>query len=140
MHSDNHLQHDPVVARREADVLATKHAARRLRFTVFFGLVASAALAAGAYWHLAGRFSEDTDDAYGAGNIVQVTAETEGTVTDVLVTDTQRVHAGQPLVKLDDTEAAVALAQARAALVQAVRQVANARISATADAAAVKAR
>src|SRR6185437_1754289 len=77
---------------------------------------------------------------YVAGNIVQVAAQTQGTVTDVLVADTQRVRAGQPLVKLDDTEAAAAFAQARAQLVQAVRQVANARISARADAAAVKAR
>jgi membrane fusion protein (multidrug efflux system) len=141
MHSDNHLQHDPIVAQREAEAaLAARRATRRLRFAVFFAVVACAALAALAYWYLGGRFSEDTDDAYVAGNIVQIAAQTQGTVTDVLVADTQRVRAGQPLVKLDDTEAAVAYAQAKAQLVQAVRQVTNARISANADAAAVKAR
>ncbi|GAB2899976.1 efflux RND transporter periplasmic adaptor subunit [Paraburkholderia jirisanensis] len=147
MHSDNHLQHDPIVAQREAAAAQTAHAGqaarratRRLRFAVFFGLVACAALAALAHWYLGGRFNEDTDDAYVAGNIVQIAAQTQGTVTDVLVSDTQRVRAGQALVKLDDTEAAVAFAQAKARLVQAVRQVANARISANADAAAVKAR
>ncbi|CAJ6074610.1 multidrug resistance secretion protein [Burkholderia pseudomallei] len=46
-----------------------------------------------------------------------------------LVADTQQVKAGQALVRLDDAEAAAAFAQAQAQLAQAVRQVANTRLS-----------
>ena len=61
-------------------------------------------------------------------------------MTDVVVADTQAVRAGQTLVKLDDTEASVAFAQAKAQLAQAVRQVANAKISNTMYVEAVNAR
>ncbi|KWZ38020.1 hemolysin secretion protein D [Burkholderia savannae] len=109
--------------------LAARRATRRRRFTLFFGLLAIVALAAALYWFLVGRFSEETDDAYVAGNVVQIAAQIQGTVTDILVTDTQRVKAGQVLVKLDDADASAAYAQARAQLAQAVRQVANTRLS-----------
>ncbi len=112
-----------------AATLAARRATRRRRFALFFGLLALAALAAGLYWFVAGRFSEETDDAYVAGNVVQIAAQIQGTVTDVLVADTQQVKAGQALVKLDDADASAAFAQARAQLAQAVRQVANTRLS-----------
>ncbi|MDW9252386.1 hlyD secretion family protein [Burkholderia thailandensis] len=112
-----------------AATLAARRATRRRRFALFFGLLALAALAAGLYWFVVGRFSEETDDAYVAGNVVQIAAQIQGTVTDVLVADTQQVKAGQALVKLDDADAAAAFAQARAQLAQAVRQVANTRLS-----------
>lgn len=66
---------------------------------------------------------EVTDDAYVAGNQVQVSAQVPGTVIAVMTDDTQRVEPGQVLVKLDPTDADVALAKARSALAQAVRQV-----------------
>ncbi len=112
-----------------AATLAARRATRRRRFALFFGLLALAALTAGLYWFVAGRFSEETDDAYVAGNVVQIAAQIQGTVTDVLVADTQQVKAGQALVKLDDADASAAFAQARAQLAQAVRQVANTRLS-----------
>ncbi|AIO27595.1 HlyD family secretion protein [Burkholderia cepacia] len=114
--------------------------ARRKRFIVFFAIVLVAALAWIAYWLLSDRYYEDTDDAYVAGSIVQVAAQIPGSVTDVVVADTQAVRAGQTLVKLDDTEASVAFAQAKAQLAQAVRQVANAKISNTMYVEAVNAR
>ncbi|WP_122648120.1 efflux RND transporter periplasmic adaptor subunit [Burkholderia pseudomallei] len=101
-----------------AATLAARRATRRRRFAWFFGVLAIVALGAALYWFIVGRFSEETDDAYVAGNVVQIAAQIQGTVTDVLVADTQQVKAGQALVRLDDAEAAAAFAQAQAQLAQ----------------------
>ncbi|RKU04648.1 hemolysin secretion protein D [Burkholderia sp. Nafp2/4-1b] len=139
MHHDNlHTAAQPAALNDPA--LDARRATRRKRFMLFFAVVAFAALVWIAFWLLRDRYYEDTDDAYVAGSIVQVAAQIPGAVTDVLVADTQAVRAGQTLVRLDDTEASVAFAQAQAQLVQAVRQVANARISNTMYVAAVTAR
>jgi membrane fusion protein (multidrug efflux system) len=128
MHHDHtHLR----TAEEATGADATKRATRRRRFAIFGACVAVIGIVSTAYWFVDARYSEDTDDAYVAGNVVQVAAQTAGTVIDVLTADTQRVHAGQPLVRLDDTEAAVAFAQAKAQLAQAVRQATNARLSTT---------
>lgn len=76
-----------------------------------------------AYWTLVGRYYEETDDAYVKGNIVQVTPQTAGTVVAIYADATQHVKAGQMLVKLDDTDAKVALGQVKAELAQTVRKV-----------------
>ncbi|EMN1926855.1 efflux RND transporter periplasmic adaptor subunit [Burkholderia ambifaria] len=139
MHHDNlHTAAQPAALNDPA--LDARRATRRKRFTLFFAVVLLAALVWIAFWLLHDRYDEDTDDAYVAGSIVQVAAQIPGAVTDVLVADTQPVRAGQPLVRLDDTEASVAFAQAKAQLVQAVRQVANAKISNTMYVEAVNAR
>ncbi|RQT48092.1 HlyD family efflux transporter periplasmic adaptor subunit [Burkholderia cepacia] len=139
MHHDNlHTAAPPAALNDPA--LDARRATRRKRFIVFFVVVLVAALAWIAYWLLSDRYYEDTDDAYVAGSIVQVAAQIPGSVTDVVVADTQAVRAGQTLVKLDDTEASVAFAQAKAQLAQAVRQVANAKISNTMYVEAVNAR
>ncbi|QTO45168.1 HlyD family efflux transporter periplasmic adaptor subunit [Burkholderia latens] len=128
MHHDNlHTAAQPAALTDPA--LDARRATRRKRFMVFFALVLLAAFVWIAFWLLHDRYYEDTDDAYVAGSVVQVAAQIPGAVTDVLVADTQAVRAGQTLVKLDDTEASVAFAQAKAQLAQAVRQVANAKIS-----------
>ena len=139
MHHDNlHTAAQPAALTDPS--LDARRATRRRRFTVFFAIVLLAALVWVAFWLFHDRYYEDTDDAYVAGGIVQVAAQIPGAVTDVLVADTQAVRAGQTLVKLDDTEASVAFAQAKAQLVQAVRQVANAKISNTMYVEAVNAR
>ncbi|KVH73069.1 hemolysin secretion protein D [Burkholderia cepacia] len=139
MHHDNlHTAAPPAALNDPA--LDARRATRRKRFIVFFAVMLVAALAWIAYWLLSDRYYEDTDDAYVAGSIVQVAAQIPGSVTDVVVADTQAVRAGQTLVKLDDTEASVAFAQAKAQLAQAVRQVANAKISNTMYVEAVNAR
>ncbi|WP_429301082.1 HlyD family efflux transporter periplasmic adaptor subunit [Paraburkholderia sp. GAS199] len=108
---------------------ALRRSARKRRFAMFFGVAALGGAAWLAWWTVSARFVEETDDAYVAGNIVQIAAQIPGTVTDILVDNTRQVKAGQPLVKLDDAEAAAAFAQSRAQLTLAVRQVANATIS-----------
>ncbi|KVL27735.1 HlyD family secretion protein [Burkholderia sp. MSMB1835] len=140
MHHDNLHTAAPPAALDDDPALDARRATRRKRFLVFFAIVLAAALAWLAFWFLSQRYYEDTDDAYVAGSIVQVAAQIPGAVTDVLVADTQVVRAGQTLVRLDDAEASVAFAQAKAQLVQAVRQVANAKISNTMYVEAVNAR
>ena len=66
---------------------------------------------------------EHTDDAYVAGNVVQITPQVAGTVVSIDADDTQLVKAGQALVRLDPSDARVALQQAEAQLGQSVREV-----------------
>lgn len=90
-------------------------------------VIAAIFVLAGIGWYLLYVFvfslREVTDDAYVSGNQVSVSAQVSGTVIAVLADDTQLVKAGQVLVKLDPTDAEVALAKARSALANAVRQV-----------------
>ena len=83
---------------------------------------------------------EKTDNAYVGGNQVAISAQVPGTVVAILADDTQRVEAGQVLVRLDSTDADVRLRQASSALAQAVRQVRQQTDSATSADAAVAAR
>jgi membrane fusion protein (multidrug efflux system) len=75
------------------------------------------------YWVLVLEKREKTDDAYVNGNRVVISAQIAGTVVAVLADDTQLVHAGQILVKLDPIDAQTALSRAASALAQSVRQV-----------------
>lgn len=83
---------------------------------------------------------ETTDDAYVGGNQVGISAQVPGIVTAVYADDTQRVNAGQVLVRLDPTDADVALRKAASALAQAVRQVRQQTQSAASADAALAAR
>jgi membrane fusion protein, multidrug efflux system len=75
------------------------------------------------WWLLAGQYRESTEDAYVDGNVVAVTAQVGGVVTAISVDDTDYVSAGSDLVKLDDTDARLALARTEAQLARTVRQV-----------------
>jgi membrane fusion protein (multidrug efflux system) len=76
-----------------------------------------------AYWWTIGQFSETTDDAYVAGNLVNVSPQISATVTSIDTDETDLVQQGQPLVRLDDTDTAIALDQAKANLAETVRRV-----------------
>ena len=85
-----------------------------------FGLAAVAY----AVWVLGfAQYRESTDDAYVQANLVYVNAQVGGTVTSLGADDNQPVKAGQTLITLDHSDAAVALADAGAQLGLAVRQV-----------------
>ncbi|MDK2655137.1 HlyD family efflux transporter periplasmic adaptor subunit [Cupriavidus consociatus] len=77
----------------------------------------------GVYWGMYARHFESTDDAYVAGNVVQVTPLVAGTVVSIAADDTQLVTAGQPLIQLDRADTQVSMEQAEAQLAQAVREV-----------------
>ena len=77
------------------------------------------------YWAQVLRYHQSTDDAYVNGNVVQITPQISGTVVAIGADDTQFVKAGQPLVRLDESDAKVALDQAEAELARTVRDVRN---------------
>jgi membrane fusion protein (multidrug efflux system) len=80
--------------------------------------VALAVLAGGAWygneWWTTGRFIESTDDAYVGGDVTAIAPHVAGFVEAVLVSDNQRVTAGQLLVRLDQRDFRAAEDHARA--------------------------
>jgi membrane fusion protein, multidrug efflux system len=71
-------------------------------------------VAAGTYWFTVLRFIQTTDDAYVGGNVTVMAPKVNGFVSDLLVTDNQRVTAGQVLIRLDARDYDAKLAQASA--------------------------
>jgi membrane fusion protein (multidrug efflux system) len=81
------------------------------------------ALAYGAWDQLVSARHVTTDDAYVGADMAQVTPLVGAPVRAVLVQDSQMVRKGDVLVRLDDTDAQIALARAEADLAQTVRRV-----------------
>ncbi|WP_029916859.1 HlyD family efflux transporter periplasmic adaptor subunit [Caulobacter sp. UNC358MFTsu5.1] len=77
----------------------------------------------GLYQVFIGSHHVETDNAYVGAEVAQVTPLISGPVAKVLVSETQVVAAGQPLVVLDDSDARIAVLAAQAALGQAQRKV-----------------
>jgi membrane fusion protein (multidrug efflux system) len=80
------------------------------------------ALALFAWWLLYARYYESTDDAYVAGDLVNVMPQVSGTVVSIGADETDLVRAGQELVRLDATDARIALQDAEQQLARTVRQ------------------
>jgi membrane fusion protein (multidrug efflux system) len=96
------------------------------RKTLFAMLALGVAVAGGgtwAYWELVASRYVETDNAYAAVESAQVTAAVGGTIAEVRVKDTQSVKKGDILVVIDPTDARLALAQAEADLLRAIRRV-----------------
>lgn len=83
------------------------------------------ALALFFYWWIWGRFDEYTDDAYVSGNLVYVTPQISGIVTNIYADDTWYVEEGQVLIELDKTDYIIALDKSKANLAQTIRQIAG---------------
>ena len=90
-----------------------------LLLTLLFVIIA---VAYGIYWFLVLRHYEETDDAYVAGNQVQIMSQVTGSVTKVWVEDTDFVNKGDVLVTLDPTDAQQAFERAQTQLASSVRQ------------------
>jgi len=96
---------------------------RRQRWLVALGgAVVVLALVWLAWWLLYSRFHESTDDAYVAGDMVNVMSQVSGTVVSIGADETDRIEAGQELVRLDATDARIALQDAEQQLARTVRQ------------------
>jgi membrane fusion protein (multidrug efflux system) len=101
--------------------------AKRKRLLTALALIfLVAGLVWGVRWFLHSRGHETTDDAYVAGNLVRVTPRVGGSVAAVLADDTDFVKQGQVLVRLDDTDARLALDKASADLGEIVRRISQA--------------
>ena len=98
-------------------------AKRKKLFAAFAGGVAL--IGAGYYGMDALVWSKHatTDNAYVGADVAQVTSQLAAPVAAVLVEDTHQVHRGDILVRLDDTDARIAVANAEANLATAIRRV-----------------
>lgn len=100
--------------------------AKQSRKKGFLALATAIIVAGGsycAYWHFIGSRYVSTDNAYAAAEIAEVTPAVGGIIANVNVVDTQHVNKGDVLVKIDDTDARLALSQAEADLALAKRRV-----------------
>jgi membrane fusion protein, multidrug efflux system len=113
-------------------------AAASRRPLILLALAALALVAWGIYYLLIGRYHVTTEDAYVNGNLARLTPQVSGIVTGIDTDETQFVHRGQVLVRLDPRDSDVALAQAKASLAQTVRDVAQLFAEEQRDAAAVQ--
>ena len=74
------------------------------------------------YWFVELRHYQETDDAYVAGNQLQIMSQITGSVTHIYVDNTDKVNQGERLITLDDTDAKQAFDRAKTALANSVRQ------------------
>jgi len=97
--------------------------ATRKKWLLRLALVVILFGAVGGLWYLlVGRNHVGTDNAYVNAEMAQVTPLLSAQVTHVLVSDTQAVRRGDILVRLDPTNARIAVAQAEADLAEAQRR------------------
>jgi membrane fusion protein (multidrug efflux system) len=92
---------------------------------IVMSIIAGVFLLIGLIWLLLYIFvfsqREKTDDAYVRGNMVTISSRVPGTVVEIAVDETEQVHAGQVLMRLDPADAQVTLMNAQGQLAQAVR-------------------
>lgn len=125
----------------EERVAAQDRAQTRKTWLIRLALaVAVVALVYGLWYLLIGRNHVDTDNAYVNAEMAQVTPLISAQAIEVAVTDTQTVRRGDVLVRLDPTNARIAIAQAQADLAEARRRFRQSSATSTALSAQVTAR
>ena len=113
---------DPAIETRAEAALAGGKPQLRKRLLTGLAIIVVVGVAVWAVYHfLLTAPAEETDDAYVAGDIVQITARDPGTITALHADNTQTVKKGDLLVELDPLSADVALEAAAADLASAVR-------------------
>ena len=112
--------HQPVIV-EDAELIAD--AARKKRRKKVVIALAAAKLAMGAAaWMFFDDAHVSTDNAYVGADSAQVTPLVSAAVSEVLVANTQVVRKGQVLLRLDDSDARLAVARAEAEYLKARRQ------------------
>lgn len=119
---------------------AVKPSRRKKLLAGIAGAVLLGGAGFGAYEVFVGSRYVSTDNAYVGADTAQVTPMVAGQVVAVEVADTQSVKRGQVLMRLDDRDARIALAQAEANLAQARREFGRTSATGSALAAQVSAR
>jgi membrane fusion protein (multidrug efflux system) len=96
--------------------------AKRKKFLGFFALILILSAILYGIWALFFNHSVSTDNAYVGAETAQITSMVSGQVAEVLVKETQQVKQGDVLVRIDERDAKIQLAQAQAELAKAQRQ------------------
>jgi membrane fusion protein (multidrug efflux system) len=87
---------------------------RRLIVAVIAGaILLVAAIGLGRYWYTTLRWLESTDDAYTQADNTAIVPKVSGYISELLVTDNQRVKAGDVLLRIDPREYQAAVDQAQ---------------------------
>ncbi|NHB92297.1 multidrug efflux MFS transporter periplasmic adaptor subunit EmrA [Photorhabdus cinerea] len=102
--------------------LSEKKSKRKLALILATLLFVFAGLGYFAYWFVALRHYQTTDDAYVVGNQVQVMAQITGSVTTIYADNTDFVQQGDILLRLDSIDAEHAFERAKNTLANHVRQ------------------
>lgn len=95
---------------------------RKRNLTLVTLLFIVVALGFALMYFLVWQHEEETEDAYVAGHVVQITPQLAGTVRKVGADDTDIVKKGDVLVMLDDSDFQLAYERAQSELIQAIRQ------------------
>jgi membrane fusion protein, multidrug efflux system len=112
--------HQPVIV-EDAKPMVDK-ARRKRRWKILGALVAGKLLIGGAAYAFIDRAHVSTDNAYVNADSAQVTPLVSAEVQAVAVVNTQVVHKGDVLLRLDDSDAKLAVAKAEAEYFKARRQ------------------
>jgi membrane fusion protein, multidrug efflux system len=92
----------------------SRQAIKRAAFALALALGVAAAADFGYGYLTTGRYLETTDDAYVKADSTIVAPKVSGYIAEVLVSDNEKVAAGQLLARIDDRDFRTALAQAKA--------------------------
>ena len=95
---------------------------KRKKLLGYFALIVIIAAILYAIWAVFFNHSISTDNAYVGAENAQITSMVSGQVAKVLVSDTAQIKQGDILVEIDNRDATIALAQAKAELAKAKRQ------------------
>lgn len=106
----------------DEDISDTATKAKRKKALSLVALIFIIAVILYAIWALFLNRSVTTDNAYVGAETASITSMVNGQVGQVLVSDTQQVKQGDILVRVDNRDAEIALAQAQAELMKAKRQ------------------
>jgi membrane fusion protein (multidrug efflux system) len=123
-----------------SEAAAVARAADPRRKKVLLGLAGAFLLAGGGWYMFHDTGEVSTDNAYVGADSAQVTPLVSAAVVAVPVVDTQFVHKGDILLRLDDSDARLALEKAEAAYLKARRQYTQSRATSGSLAAQVNAR
>jgi len=138
--ADPNVQHDLEAQLSLAEADKARKARRTKLLTIIAAIVAVTGVVWGGWYVLIGSHVVTTENAYVGADTASVTPMIAAQVVSVEVGDTQAVRKGDVLVRLDDSDARIALAEAEADLAKARRQYGQTTATSTALAAQVSAR
>ncbi|TXG98137.1 MAG: EmrA/EmrK family multidrug efflux transporter periplasmic adaptor subunit [Rhodocyclaceae bacterium] len=130
----------PAETEQELAIKARRQEQRRTWLLRVLGVVVVIGIAWALWYVLIGRNQVSTDNAYVNAEMAQVTPLMSAQAVEVRVRDTDSVKRGDILVRLDDSDAKIAVAQAEADLADARRRFRQASATTSSLASQVKAR